>query len=73
MTLLTADAPYALVVDDDFVIRMDAIDILEQAGFQVLDAEHGGAAFSLLKLRHLCQSASKKDPLSACNRDPLST
>ena len=34
---------HALVVDDDFLIRMEAIDILEHAGFQVLDAEHGGA------------------------------
>ncbi len=48
----TPDTPYALVVDDDFVIRMDAKDILEQAGFQVLDAHHGDAAFDLLKTRH---------------------
>ena len=47
-----SDAPYALVVDDDFLIRMDATDILEQAGFQVLDAEHGDAALALLKGRH---------------------
>lgn len=47
-----SDAPYALVVDDDFLIRMDAIDILERAGFQVLDAEHGDAALDLLKVRH---------------------
>lgn len=47
-----SDAPYALVVDDDFLIRMDAMGILEQAGFQVLDAEHGDAAFDLLTTRH---------------------
>ena len=46
------DTPYALVVDDDLLIRMDAVNILEQAGFQVLDAEHGDAAFDLLKTRH---------------------
>ena len=40
-----SDTPYALVVDDDFIIRMDATDILEQAGFQVLDASHGDEAF----------------------------
>ena len=45
-------APHALVVDDDFLIRTDAMDILEQAGFQVLDAEHGDAAFDLLTTRH---------------------
>ena len=48
----TTDTPYALIVDDDFIIRMDAKDILEQAGFQVLDADHGDAAFELLKTRH---------------------
>lgn len=31
---------------------MDAMGILEQAGFQVLDAEHGDAALDLLKTRH---------------------
>lgn len=48
----TSNTSFALVVDDDFVIRMDAKDILEQAGFQVLDAHHGDAAFDLLKTRH---------------------
>lgn len=45
-------APCALVVDDDFMIRMDAMEILEEAGFRVLDAEHGDAAYELLKTRH---------------------
>ena len=48
----TSDAPSALVVDDDVFIRMDAMQILEQAGFRVLDAEHGDAAFDLLKTQH---------------------
>ncbi len=52
MNLPISNAPYALVVDDDFLIRMEVIDILEQAGFQVLYAEHGDAAFDLLKSRH---------------------
>ncbi len=52
MNTLISDAPYALVVDDDLIIRMDATDILEQAGFQVLEAEHGDAALALLKGRH---------------------
>ena len=49
---LSPDGPYALVVDDDFLIRMDAVDILEQAGFRVLDADHGDAAYELLRTRH---------------------
>ena len=46
------DAPHALVVDDDFVIRMDAIDILEMAGFYVIGADHAHAALVLLETRH---------------------
>ncbi len=52
MNTPSLDASYALVVDDDFIIRMDATNILEQAGFQVLDASHGDEAFVLLKSRH---------------------
>lgn len=47
-----SDNPYALVVDDDFIICMHAKDILEQAGFQVLDARNGDAAFDMLKTRY---------------------
>ena len=42
-------APYALVVDDDALVRMAAADILSDAGFEVFDAEHGDAALELLK------------------------
>ena len=52
MNTPSSDTPYALVVDDDFIIRMDATNILEQAGFQVLDASHGDEAFVLLESRH---------------------
>lgn len=31
--------PFALVTDDDPIIRMDAADILERAGFRVLEAQ----------------------------------
>ena len=52
MDPIDQDAPCALVVDDDLLIRMDAIDILKRAGFLVLDAEHADAALDLLKARH---------------------
>ena len=52
MNLQASDAPHALVVDDDFVIRMHAMDIFEQAGFRVVEAEHGDAAFILPTMRH---------------------
>lgn len=43
--------PFALVVDDDALIRMDASDILEEAGFLVLEGETSGEALSVLDQR----------------------
>ena len=42
----------ALVVDDNFLIRLEAAAILEDAGFQVLEADHGDAAYEMLKTKH---------------------
>jgi len=42
------NAPYALVADDDFLIRMDAETILEDAGFHALSAANGVEAIKLL-------------------------
>ena len=52
MTQHAEDGPHALVVDDEFLVRMGAADILAEAGFQVLDADHGDAAFALMQTRH---------------------
>lgn len=40
--------PYALVVDDDPLIQMDAHDILQDAGFRCYDAADGQEAVALL-------------------------
>jgi CheY-like chemotaxis protein len=45
-------APYALVVDDDGFIRMDAMDILEDAGFRTFEASDGDKAVALLAREH---------------------
>ena len=52
MTNPAENAPFALVVDDDFLIRSDAKQILEDAGFEVLEAHHGDAAYVLMEERH---------------------
>lgn len=44
--------PYALVVDDDGMIRMDALDILEEAGFRTFEASDGDAAMVILAEHH---------------------
>lgn len=45
-------APYALVVDDDGLIRMDAMDILADAGFRTFEASDGDTAMALLAQQH---------------------
>lgn len=45
-------APYALVVDDDGLIRMDAMDILADAGFRTFEACDGDKAMALLAQKH---------------------
>ncbi|MFC6790661.1 response regulator [Methylobacterium komagatae] len=47
-----SSSPCALVVDDDPFIRMDALDILENAGFDTMEAAHADAALKLLQERH---------------------
>ena len=42
-------SPFALVVDDDALIRMHACDILEDAGFRFYEACDGEEAIALLK------------------------
>jgi CheY-like chemotaxis protein len=45
------NAPYAVVVDDDGLIRMDATYILEDAGFRTFEACDGDAAIGVLAER----------------------
>jgi CheY-like chemotaxis protein len=49
-----APAPYALVVDDDGLIRMDAADILSDAGFRTFEADDGDKAIALLEREQAC-------------------
>jgi CheY-like chemotaxis protein len=44
--------PYALVVDDDMLILMDASSILEEAGFQMLEANSVAQALDVLAEHH---------------------
>ena len=44
--------PFALVVDDEPLLRMDIAEILEQAGFRTLEAASGDEALTILEERH---------------------
>ena len=48
----TDPAPrYVLVVEDEPIIRMNAVDMLEEAGFEVLEAANADTALRLLEAR----------------------
>jgi len=42
---------FVLVVEDESLIRMNAVDMLEEAGFDVLEAANADAALELLETR----------------------
>jgi two-component system, response regulator PdtaR len=44
--------PVVLVVEDEFLIRMDAIDIVEKAGFQAIAASDADEAMQILESRN---------------------
>lgn len=43
--------PVVLVVEDEFLLRMDAIDVIEAAGFAVLSAVDADEAIEILEAR----------------------
>jgi DNA-binding NtrC family response regulator len=47
----TPPSAVVLVVEDEFLVRLDAIDILTAAGFQVIDAANADEAISILERR----------------------
>lgn len=44
--------PLAIVADDNCMIRLDAIDILEEAGYTSIEAHHGDHALAMLQQHH---------------------
>ena len=44
--------PVVLVVEDEILVRMDAIDAIETAGFDVIDARDADEAISILERRN---------------------
>jgi CheY-like chemotaxis protein len=43
--------PVVLVVEDEFLLRMDAVDIITAAGFEVLEASNADQAIEILESR----------------------
>lgn len=49
MIMINRKLPAVLVVEDEVLNRMDAVDIIEDAGFMVYEAASADAAISLMK------------------------
>ncbi|HEY5796205.1 MAG TPA: response regulator [Bosea sp. (in: a-proteobacteria)] len=44
--------PVVLIVEDEPLLRMDAVDFIEEAGFEAVEAAHADEAIAILKARH---------------------
>jgi CheY-like chemotaxis protein len=51
MSGTVARRPVVLVVEDDFLLRIDAVDIVKSAGFDVVEAGNADEAIALLEAR----------------------
>jgi CheY-like chemotaxis protein len=51
MGLVAPNRPVVLVVEDDFLLRMDAADIIRDAGFNVIEASNADEAIIILESR----------------------
>ena len=51
MGLEEAKRPVVLVVEDEFLLRMDAVDVITAAGFEVLEAANADQAIEILESR----------------------
>jgi CheY-like chemotaxis protein len=51
MGLVESGRPVVLIVEDEFLLRMDAADMIDAAGFEVLEAGNADEAIDILESR----------------------
>src|SRR5512141_808736 len=51
MGLVESKRPVVLVVEDEFLLRMDAVDMIGNAGFEVVEAANADQAIEILEAR----------------------
>ena len=51
MGLIESRRPVVLIVEDEFLLRMDAVDMIEAAGFEVVEAANADSAIEILEAR----------------------
>jgi CheY-like chemotaxis protein len=51
MGLVQSERPVVLIVEDEFLLRMDAVDMIRAAGFEVVEAANADEAIGILESR----------------------
>ena len=51
MGLVESGRPVVLIVEDEFLLRMDAADMIRQAGFEAIEAANADQAIEILQAR----------------------
>jgi CheY-like chemotaxis protein len=51
MGLAASRRPVVLIVEDEFLLRMNAVDMIAAAGFEVVEAENADQAIEILEAR----------------------
>src|SRR5580658_9703668 len=51
MGLVESRRPVVLIVEDEFLLRMDAVDIIAAAGFEAIEASNADEAIEILEAR----------------------
>jgi CheY-like chemotaxis protein len=51
MGLVQSRRPVVLIVEDEFLLRMDAVDMIKAAGFDVVEAANADEAIEILEAR----------------------
>jgi CheY-like chemotaxis protein len=51
MGLVESSRPVVLIVEDEFLLRMDAVDMITAAGFEVIEAANADDAIEILEAR----------------------
>src|SRR5260221_1900762 len=51
MGLVESKRPVVLIVEDEFLLRMDAVDMIEAAGFEAVEAANADEAIEILEAR----------------------
>jgi CheY-like chemotaxis protein len=51
MGLVQARRPVVLIVEDDFLLRVNAVDVIEDGGFEVIEAGNADEAIAILEAR----------------------